>query len=102
MQDSRITGLSNQAKMMRRKRNLVSMKFNMFNVFIDLAATAAFRFGKKKRIVNILYLLVTSCSTPLVYYLGMEENRQKARLYFQSRIRIFTPRRGNQVAPTNE
>ena len=102
MQDNRITGLSTQAKMTRKKRNLVSTKFNMFNCLLEGGAGLIVFMVKEKILFNILYLLVTSCGTPLVYYLGMEENRRKAREYFQSRIRIFTPCRGNQVAPTNE
>ena len=30
------------------------------------------------RFFTILYILIMSCSTPLVYYLGIEENRTLA------------------------
>ena len=49
----------------------------------------------KKQILTILYFLVISCGTPLVYCLGIEENRQKAREYFDSRMRIRNKNRAS-------
>ena len=64
------------------------MRFNMINWLLETVSLLLVMFNEKQ-ILTILYLLITSCGTPLVYYLGIEENRQKAREYFQSRMRIL-------------
>ena len=92
MQDNKITGLSNSAKIARKRRNLVSMQFNMINWLLESVSLILVMIWGNK-IFNILYLLVTSCGTPLVYCLGIEKNRQKAREYFQSRMRVFKKKR---------
>ena len=92
-QDTKV-GLSNSAKMARRKQNLVSMQFNMINWLLETVSLFLVIF-EDYEFFTILYLLVTSCGAPLVYYLGIEDNRRKAREYFQSRIRIFR----KKVAP---
>ena len=88
LQDNRVIGLSTAAKIARKRRNLVTMRFNMINWLLETVSLLLVMFNEKQ-ILTILYLLITSCGTPLVYYLGIEENRQKAREYFQSRMRIF-------------
>ena len=45
----------------------------------------------------ILYLTVMSCGTPIVYFMGIEENRQRAQDYFRSNMRIFVP--SSRVSP---
>ena len=45
---------------------------------------------------DMIYILVNSCGTPLVYHLGIEENRRQAQEYFRSHIRVF---RRSQVSP---
>ena len=73
------------------------MQFNMINWILETVITFLVVF-KRERLFEIIYLLVISCGTPLVYYLGIEENRQLAREYFQLRIRIFKKKR---VVPIN-
>ena len=73
------------------------MQFNMINWLLETVSLILVMM-KGNLMFTILYLLVTSCGTPLVYYLGIEENRQKAREYFQSRMRIF---RKNRVMGAN-
>ena len=73
--------------MKRRRQNLVSMQFNMINWLVETVSLFLVIFEDYK--FDILYLLVASCGAPLVYYLGIEDNRRKAREYLQSRIRIF-------------
>ena len=64
------------------------MQFNMINWLVETVSLILVMF-RNDEYFTILYGLVNSCGTPLVYYLGIEENRQKAREYFQSRIGIF-------------
>ena len=35
-------------------------------------------------VTYFLYFVVNSCGTPLVYYLGIEENRRQAQDYFRT------------------
>ena len=95
-QDRKAPGLSSSAKALRKRRNLVSVRFNMINWLVE--SVSLIIFISENPLFKILYLLVNSCCTPLVYYLGIEENRRMARDCFQSRMRIF---RKNSVTPDN-
>ena len=65
------------------------MKFNMFNWILEtLSLSLVFIFSS--RILTILYVITLSCGTPLVYFLGIEENRSKIRDYFIANIRTFS------------
>ena len=66
----------------------VSMQFNIINWLVGTVSLILVMF-KNDELFTIFYVLVTSCGAPLVYYLGIEDNRMKAREYFQSRMRIF-------------
>ena len=70
----------------RKNRNLVTMKFNMINWVLETFSTILVLM-KVNRIFYILYLFVNATGTPLVYYLGIEENRKSAKEYFKSNIR---------------
>ena len=74
------------------------MRFNMMNWLLETISLVLVMIGEKK-LSTILYVLFTSCGTPLVYYLGIEENRRLAREYFNSRIRIF---KNKKVAASEE
>ena len=107
-QDENVTGISRKAKVLRKRRNLVSVQFNLINWLLETISLIPVMFVENV-FLSILYLLVNSCGTPLVilfkfiytyiflpnhyfqvYFLGIEENRRLAREHFQSRIRIFT------------
>ena len=92
LKDSKIEGVNNEAKIRRTRRNLVTMQFNMINWLLETVSLILVMI-KTNQIFNILYVLVTSCGTPLVYCLGIEKNRQTAREYFQSRMRVFKKKR---------
>ena len=91
-QDRNAPGLSISARNARWTRNLVSMRFNMINWLLETVSTSLVLVGENK-FFTILYLLVNSCGTPLVYYLGIENNRREAREHFQSHVRIFKRRK---------
>ena len=75
MQDTRDIGLSSTSKNRRKRRNLVSMQFNMINWMVEAISLFLVIFNESE-FFDILYLLVTSCGTPLVYYLGIEKEGQ--------------------------
>ena len=78
-----MVGLSEVAKRRREHRNVVTMKFNLINYVVETVGVIMC-LVVKNFFVDMLYLLFNWCSTPLVYYLGMEENRNKAEEYIRS------------------
>ena len=87
-QDSSVSGLSENARMRRKKKNIVSMKFNMINYALETIVNILILFDNS-RLSTILYILFMSGGTPLVYFMGIEENRKMAKEYFKSHIKIF-------------
>ena len=65
-QDGRNSGLSISALKARRTRNLVSMRFNMINWFLETVSTSLV-LVQENRFFTIFYLLTNSCGTPLVF-----------------------------------
>ena len=60
-----MSGLSEAARTKRKRRNLVTMKFNLLSFVLEAASVilvALFRL----HLVRLLYLLVNYCGTPLV------------------------------------
>ena len=110
-----MSGLTEAARKMRRTKNLVSMKFNLLNFLMETLSVLLL-LAIKSYFIRILYLLVryiylylyilsthisllvSYCGTPLVYYLGMEENRKAAQAYLRSTIQVV--RRPAKVAPS--
>ena len=43
----------------------------------------------RNHLTDILYLFVVSVGSPIVYFMGIEENRKIAKQVFKSRMRIF-------------
>ena len=81
-QNERVVGLSEVAKRRREQRNVVTMKFNLINYLVETLSGILF-LVVKNFFVDLLYLLLNCCGTPLVYYLGIEENRKQAEQYIR-------------------
>ena len=81
--------MSDAAKKRRKRRNVVNMKFNLINYVVETLGLIL-SLVVKNFFVDLLYLLFNWFSTPLVYYLGMEENRNKAEEYIRSNMRIYS------------
>ena len=64
------------------------MKFNMFNWILETFSTFLV-FISLNRYFTLLYIVTISCGTPIVYFMGIEENRNLAKDYFKLNIRIF-------------
>ena len=47
---------------------------------------------------SYINLLISYCGTPLVYYVGVEENRRQARDFIRSRVRVVSDL--GKVAPS--
>ena len=93
-QDSTVPGLNENARSKRKRKNLVSMKFNMLNWILETFVNILILFGHSK-VSTILYVLIMSGGTPLVYVMAIEDNRKLAKEHFKSHIKIF--KRKNQV-----
>ena len=65
--DEKVNGISQSAKVLRKRRNLVSMRFNMMNWVLETVSLILVMI-KDNVFVSILYLLVNSCGTPLVIH----------------------------------
>ena len=65
LQDNRVIGLSTAAKIARKRRNLVTMRFNMINWLLETVSLILVII-KDNEFLTIFYLLVNSCGTPLV------------------------------------
>ena len=92
-------GLSHVSLKRRRNQNLVTMKFNMINWALETLTTLTlFLVSSTSPPTLILYVTVMSCGTPIVYFMGIEENRQRAQDYFRSNMRIFV--RSSRVSPS--
>ena len=86
-QTDQVVGLSDAAKKRRKRRNVVTMKLNLINYVVE-TVSLILSLVVKNFFMDLLYLLFNWCSTPLVYYLGMEENRNKAEEYIRSNMGI--------------
>ena len=94
-QDSQKKGLSERVLMSRKRRNLVNVKFNLFNWILDTSCILLVLVSSEE--FQIVYLLFISCGPPLLYFMGMEDNRKATKNYFHSRMRIFRTRGKNHI-----
>ena len=65
-------GLGEAALMRRKQRNIVQMKFHLFT-WIWESLTILLLFSRPG--LKLVYALCMSCGSPLLYFLGIEENR---------------------------
>ena len=97
--DNKAPGLSEVARLKRKNKNLVTMKFNMINSVLEMVATLIVMI-RTDELFAVFYIFFTSCGTPLVYYMGIEENRIKAEEYLKENIETFkkkTKKRTNKI-----
>ena len=86
-------GLSEEAMTSRKKRNLVSVKFNFLNWLLETYSIFLVSISIN---FDFLYIFFISCGPPLLYFMGIEENRKAAQEYFKSNIQVF--KKNNQIA----
>ena len=66
-QDENATGISSSSKVLRKSRNLVSMRFNMFNWMLELVSVLLVMIGENPLLADF-HNLVNSCGTPMVSF----------------------------------
>ena len=64
------------------------MKYNIFNFILTTVSGLIF-FIDRNDLTIMINLVVVSCGSPLVYWLGIEENRKKTKEMFRSKIEVF-------------
>ena len=77
--------MSENAKLKRINNNLVTMKYNVINNILTILSSLIFLI-MRNGIALMMYLSVTSCGSPLVYLVGIEENRKKLKKLLKSNL----------------
>ena len=88
LQATNVVGLSEEAKAKRKHRNVVTMKCNLLNYILE-SVSVVLMITVDDYFIDILYVTINCCGTPLVYFLGIEENREHALEYFRSHVKYF-------------
>ena len=89
LQNKNVKGISDNARLKRKNRNLVTMKFNMINWALETLGTL-FIIVLPTSSSFIIYMLLSSCGTPVVYFLGIEENMKTAREIGMKKLNFVT------------
>ena len=63
-----------------------------------MVSVAVFAFNSKY--AEVIFVLIMSCATPLIYYLAIEENRRKSIQYFRDMIKIKIPKNTKESIST--
>ena len=66
-QDEIASGLSSTSKILRKSKNLVSMRFNMFNWMLEVVSVLLVMMGENP-MLETFHNLVNSCGTPVVFF----------------------------------
>ena len=73
------------------------MKFHMFNWILETLSTILVLIDLNlNRFSTLIYIFTISYGTPLVYFMGIEENRKMAQEHFRANMRVFSK---NKVSP---
>ena len=73
------------------------MKFNLINWILETISILINTVISSNDLNIIIYILVNSCGIPLVYIMGIEENRKTVKQILMSQINFLTKK--NKVAP---
>ena len=95
-QNKRVKGLSQTAKLNRKNRNLVTMKYNMMNCALETVSTILLLYFYNDLSV-IVYILVLSLGTPLVYIIGIKESKNVSKQASLPQVKAFAKRPGPKV-----
>ena len=74
-----IQGLSDESINFRKKRNLVTTKYNLFIWISEVFCSVSILFSNSN-IVIILYFALPSTVSPILYFIGILENREHMRI----------------------
>ena len=72
-----VLGLNERSRLIRKHKNIVTTRFNIMNWIFEVTGFIVLIPGKKS--FTVLYFLITCTVSPLLYYTGIELNRQAAK-----------------------
>ena len=87
-QTESVPGLSEKAKLKRKNNNLVTMKYNLIISILSIVSSLIFLIIRN-RISTMVLLFVISCGSPIVYLMGIEENRKNTKKLLKLKLEIF-------------
>ena len=86
-------GINSKSLKARRRRNVVSARFNFLIWLSELIIVLPYlnknRWGENDTSV-VLYLVLDSCCTPLLYYVGIESNRERMTNFLAKKMNWMT------------
>ena len=74
-------GLSENARINRRMRNVVNAKFNFYIWLSEMSSFIGLAFGGKTS--SLIYAFISFGVSPMLYLVGMEETRLELQVYRQ-------------------
>lgn len=80
-QNTETIGLNESSRIARKNRNIVTTKFNLLIWLSE--ASSFFVLVPNGKTFYILYFLISSCVSPMLYYIGIEVNRQAVRQHLK-------------------
>ena len=95
--NSKMAGsLSAMARIRRKKQNLVTAKFNFLNWLLEVVSLVVVLAGGYGKVTSVLYIFLTSCGPPCIYFLGVEENRKAVKQRLAARIESVKQKKGKE------
>ena len=91
--DEQMLGLTQRSRLIRNHRNIVTTSFNLLIWIFEIFAFVPFmifQHGESK--FSLVYFLISSTTTPVIYYIGMEVNRLAAKKWLMN---LFQEQRDN-------
>ena len=85
-QNNKHLGLTDVARISRKQRNLVNIKYNLFQWILETTSILFVVISPKN---NFIYLFCMNCGPPILYFLGIAENRKATEEYLKSKIIVF-------------
>ena len=94
--NSKVAGsISAKSRIRRKKQNLVTAKFNFLNWLLEAVSLVVVLAGSGK-VTTVLYIFLTSCGPPCIYFLGVEENRKAVKQSLAARIESVKQKKGKE------
>ena len=94
---SKVAGsISAMARIRRKKQYLVTAKFNFLNWLLEVVSLVVVLAGGYGKVTSVLYIFLTSCGPPCIYFLGVEENRKAVKQRLAARIESVKQKKGKE------
>ena len=78
--DGQMLGLCERSRLIRNHKNIVTTSFNLLIWIFEIISFVPFMmFQHGEKAFSLVYFLIGSTTTPVIYYIGMEVNRMAAK-----------------------